>query len=42
MIASFGGNRNSVGIEMSINVDGDIVDTERTAKLVASLDKWYY
>src|SRR5690606_33928788 len=42
VIASFGGNRNSVGIEMSINVDGDIVDTvQRTAKLVAWLLEKY-
>ncbi|TRX99428.1 peptidoglycan recognition protein family protein [Acholeplasma laidlawii] len=42
VIASFGGNRNSVGIEMSINVDGDIVDTvQRTAKLVAYLLEKY-
>ena len=42
VIASFGGNRNSVGIEMSINVEGDIVDTvQRTAKLVAYLLEKY-
>ncbi len=42
VIASYGGNRNSVGIEMSINVDGDIIDTvQRTAKLVAHLLEQY-
>ncbi|SKC48261.1 Ig-like domain (group 2), partial [Acholeplasma oculi] len=38
VIASRGGNLNSIGIEMNINRNGDIIDTvQRTAKLVANL-----
>lgn len=38
VIASLAGNRASIGIEMNVNIDGDIVDTvQRTAKLVANL-----
>lgn len=38
VISSYGGNRNSIGIEMCVNTNGDIYDTwQRTAKLVASL-----
>lgn len=38
VIASRGGNLNSIGIEMNVNRDADIVDTvQRTAKLVAHL-----
>lgn len=42
VIATRGGNRHSVGIEMSVNKDGDIMDTvQRTAKLVANLLEQY-
>nr|WIF89056.1 N-acetylmuramoyl-L-alanine amidase [Acholeplasma laidlawii] len=38
VIASRGGNLNSIGIEMNINTNADIIDTvQRTAKLVANL-----
>src|SRR5690606_10201146 len=38
VIASRGGNLNSIGIEMNVNRNGDIIDTvQRTAKLVANL-----
>ena len=41
-IATRGGNRNSVGIEMNVNKDGDSIDTlQRTAKLVAGLLEKY-
>ena len=37
-ISSHGGNNNSVGIEMCVNVSGDIYDTlQRTAQLVADI-----
>lgn len=42
VIASHGGNNNSIGIEMAVNTDGDIIDTvQRTAKLVANLLEQY-
>jgi uncharacterized protein YjdB/N-acetylmuramoyl-L-alanine amidase CwlA len=42
VIASRGGNRNSIGIEMNVNTNGDIIDTTmRTAKLVANLLEEY-
>ncbi|PII03729.1 Ig-like domain-containing protein [Acholeplasma laidlawii] len=38
VIASRGGNLNSIGIEMNVNRNADIIDTvQRTAKLVANL-----
>jgi hypothetical protein len=38
IISSYGGNNNSIGIEMCVNTDGDIYDTwQRTAKLVGGL-----
>lgn len=38
VIGSRGGNLNSIGIEMCVNTNGDIIDTwHRTAKLVAKL-----
>lgn len=37
-ISSHGGNNNSVGIEMCVNISGDIYDTlQRTAQLVADI-----
>ena len=37
-ISSFGGNNNSIGIEMCVNVSSDMYDTlQRTAKLVADI-----
>ena len=37
-ISSFGGNNNSIGIEMCVNTNGDIYDTlQRTAQLVADI-----
>ena len=37
-IGSFGGNNNSIGIEMCVNTSGDIYDTwQRTAQLVADI-----
>lgn len=42
VIASRGGNRNSIGIEMNVNTNADIIDTvQRTAKLVANLLEQY-
>ncbi len=42
IISSRGGNLNSIGIEMNVNTDGDIIDTvQRTAKLVAHLLEQY-
>ena len=38
VIGSFGGNNNSIGIEMSVNTTNDMYDTyQRTAKLVADI-----
>lgn len=38
VIGSYGGNNNSIGIEMCVNTSGDIFDTwQRNAKLVAKL-----
>ena len=38
VICSFGGNNNSIGIEMCVNTSGDIYDTwQRTARLVADI-----
>ena len=38
VIGSFGGNNNSIGIEMSVNTSNDMYDTyQRTAKLVADI-----
>ena len=38
VIASHGGNRNGIGIEMNVNTNADIIDTvQRTAKLVANI-----
>lgn len=38
VIGSFGGNNNSIGIEMSVNTTNDMYDTyQRTAKLVANI-----
>ncbi len=42
VIASRGGNNNSIGIEMCVNTSGDSIDTlQRTAKLVANLLEQY-
>ena len=42
VIASRGGNNNSIGIEMCVNTTGDSIDTlQRTAKLVANLLEQY-
>ena len=38
VIGSYGGNNNSIGIEMSVNTSNDMYDTyQRTAKLVADI-----
>lgn len=38
VIANYGGNNNSIGIEMCVNTDGDVYDSwQRTAKLVADI-----
>ena len=38
VIGSFGGNNNSIGIEMCMNTNGDMIDTyQRTARLVADI-----
>ena len=37
-VGSFGGNNNSIGIEMCVNIGGDIYDTwQRTSQLVADI-----
>ena len=37
-LGSFGGNNNSIGIEMCMNTSGDMIDTyQRTARLVADI-----
>ena len=42
VIATRGGNNNSIGIEMCVNTSGDSIDTlQRTAKLVAHLLEQY-